>query len=376
MKKLVLFAALISLAATSFAYNPPAGGQLLNNLTSPFQLSSASSVAGGGIFSAQPGSICFNPALTAFEDRPQIDLGVTALVGSGAAFETGIVIPMNMFVITGLVQGVSSNVKEMDLGNSISVRGGLSKEVTENISVGANVYGGYLFSDGGDWSCGAEIGALWRMEKLGFMKDFRIGASLLGLGKQIGGTKHGLEQNDREKYWDDLGFVKYFVWPFNALYDMENLIDHFDGDNNSDEFPGFLTIRTGGAFTVFETDFMKGGVSADFTLVHAYLPIFDFGYQMTIKDSFYLRASYTLDINELSKESITHTSPALGFGYKLTLDTGKSGFMKDKGWDKSDLTVSTAYQNLYEDIHAISAGANFKFGQPDEEAPSIQIWGN
>lgn len=376
MKKSILAAALLGLSASLFAYNPPAGGQNINNLSSPYQLTSASSAAGGGLFSAQPGSIAFNPALTAFEDRPQIDLGATALIGSGAAFETGGVIPLNMFVITGLVQGVFSNIREMDLGNTITIRAGLAKEVTENISVGANVYSGFLMSDSVDWSLGTEIGALYRRDSLGFMKDFRIGASVLGLGKPMSGTKYGLDQNDRHKYWEDWGYAKHLYWPLNSIYYWEQLVDHFDGDSNTDDFPGFLTLRTGAAFTVFQTDFLKGGVSADFTLVHAYLPVFDFGYQMSVKDNLFIRAAYTLDMNELSKESAKHSAPSIGVGYKMTIKTGKSGAMKKKGWDESEFTSSLAFQNLYEKIHVVSAGANLKFGKPDEEAPSIQVWGN
>lgn len=376
MKKIILTAVMLGLTTLMFAYNPPAGGQIYNNLTSPFQMTSASSAAGGGIFSAQPTSICFNPALTAFEDRPEIDFGVTALVGSGAAFETGVIIPTNMFTITGLVQGVFSNVAEMDLGDSFMARAGLAKEITENLTFGANMYGGVLLSDGGDWSLGGEIGALFRTEKLAFMKDFRIGASLLNLGKQFSGTKHGIENNERDYYWDSWGWYKYYNPYLRYCYDWERVCDYLDGDNNSDEFPGFMTVRAGVAFVVFETDSVKGGVSSDFTLVHSYLPVFDFGYQMTIKDNLILRASYTFDINELSKENISNVTPAICVGYKLDIDTSKSGFMKKKGWEKSELTTSLAYQNLYEDIHAVSAGANFKFGKDDDEAPSIAVWGD
>ena len=65
MKKIWLFIVLLSLSGIVFAYNPPVGGQFFYNLADPLQLSSASSAAGGGIFTVNSNSIISNPALPA-----------------------------------------------------------------------------------------------------------------------------------------------------------------------------------------------------------------------------------------------------------------------------------------------------------------------
>ena len=59
MKKSVFALATGFLTAAIFAYNPPAGGQSIFNISSPTQLTSASSAAGGGIFYPGPDSGAF-----------------------------------------------------------------------------------------------------------------------------------------------------------------------------------------------------------------------------------------------------------------------------------------------------------------------------
>ena len=374
MKKLVLVTALIGLATALFAYNPPAGGQLMYNLTSPYQLSSASSAAGGGLFGATPGSICFNPALPAHEDRPQIDVGVTALTNAGFAFHNGIIIPMNMFVITALFDGIFSDSKYMDLGDSLTLKAGLSKEVTENISVGANLYAGYRFSDGSDFTFGTDIGALYRRDQLAFMKDFRIGASVLGIGKPYSGTKNGLDQLSWDNDWED------WMWliPVTNLYrHYENIKRHIIGDDhNTNGYPGMFTFRTGAAAIMFSNDTVKGGVSADYTLVNFSDMIWDFGFQMSIKDRFYIAVAQTYDLLEAANSDVlgtNHLMPSFSVGYKFDIKTNGS-FMKKHNWETSEFTASAGYKELYGNVRAISAGANLKFGKEDEDAPSIAVW--
>lgn len=373
MKKLVLAAVVMGLASVLSAYNPPAGGQFMHNLTSPFQLSSASSAAGGGLFNATPGSIVFNPAIPAQEDRPQIDLGVTALTGAGFAFQNGIIIPMNMFVVSALVNGIFSDTRYMDLGDSLNLKAGLSKEMTERLSVGANIYTGYRFTDGGDWTLGTDIGALYRMEQLAFMKDFRIGASVLGIGKAYRGTKNGLDQLDWDNQWK--GWMNFtFLNNFRYIEILKR--NYFSDGRNTDGYPGIFTFRTGAAAIMFSTDSVKGGVSTDFTYVNFSDMIWDFGFQLNIKDCIYIQAAQTFDLLEASNtDSLGNgfLTPSISIGYKFDLKSNGS-FMKKHNWETSEFTASAGYKQLYDDIMAVSAGANIKFGKEDEDAPSIAIW--
>ena len=93
MKKIWLFIVLLSLSGIVFAYNPPVGGQFFYNLADPLQLSSASSAAGGGIFTVNSNSIISNPALPAYENRAEIDLSGSALINAGSALQMGTIIP-------------------------------------------------------------------------------------------------------------------------------------------------------------------------------------------------------------------------------------------------------------------------------------------
>ena len=144
MKKSVFVLATTFFTAALFAYNPPAGGQSIFNISSPTQLTSASSAAGGGIFYPGPDSVAFNPALSSFEERVQLDADFSVLANkgdgdSGAAFQTGILIPMKMFNFSGLFSGVFLGADDMDVEKSLNIKAGFSKEITERLSVGLNL---------------------------------------------------------------------------------------------------------------------------------------------------------------------------------------------------------------------------------------------
>ena len=80
MKKilLTLLAAGLCLSA-AYSYNPPAGGEDLTLISSPSNLSGANSVAGGALFDAGSTSSIVNPALTAGEQRVNLNAGYTFL---------------------------------------------------------------------------------------------------------------------------------------------------------------------------------------------------------------------------------------------------------------------------------------------------------
>ena len=82
---------------------------------------------------------------------------------SGAAFQTGILIPMKMFNFSGLMNGVFLGTEQMDVEKSLNMKAGVSKEITEKLSVGINLDTGFLWGAGSDWSLGAGIGALYRL---------------------------------------------------------------------------------------------------------------------------------------------------------------------------------------------------------------------
>lgn len=348
MKRFGLAMAAFGFAVSVFAYNPPAGGQNLYGISGPRQLTSASSAAGGGLFFADPGSIVYNPALTAYEDRIQLDFDFSYLGDfdddSGASFQTGLMVPMKMFVATGLVNGTFISSEDMDLGKSFTVKAGLAKEITSALSVGANLYTGFLLSDGGDWALGADLGVLYRRETFGFAKDFRIGASLLNLGKPFGGTTYGVD------------------W-----YNKDN-----EEPTESEFFPALATLRAGAAAVLFEKGDLAGGASFDIS-APAFMDLaFDLGMQVSIKDTFFVSVAETIDILEISQKCY-NLIPSIGIGVKFNL-AANNAYLASHSWENSEMMASLAWKRMYGGINAISGGANLKLGKQDTDPPVIRLW--
>ena len=91
-------------------------------------------------------------------------------------------IPNKLFVFSGYLNGTFIPFNdEMYLGNSINVKAGLSKEITDKLNIGISVNGGVAWKYGTDWSLGFNCGFVYDIGKLGFMQDFRYGVSLLNL---------------------------------------------------------------------------------------------------------------------------------------------------------------------------------------------------
>lgn len=343
MKKIFCLCMVTLISVSLFAYNPPAGGQSLFNISSPTQLVSASSVAGGGIFYPGPDSIAFNPALPSYEERVQLDADFSILVNkgkgdSGAAFQTGILIPMKMFNLSGLLNGIFLHAEDMDVEKSINFKAGLSKEVTENLSVGLNLDAGSLWGVESDWSLGAGIGALYRKETLGFLKDFRIGASALNLGK----------------------------------YYQSDKILGIDGKSAS-VFPNYVTLRTGAGTNIIKNDSLVLGVSFDVSTMCFQNIVFDAGIQLGIKDLIFVSIAERIDVAECAEGS-ADLLPAVGLGVKFNLNASNNSYLSAHNWDKSEILASGAWQQKYDNIEVISAGMRVKLGQKDVEPPVIKIW--
>ena len=343
MKKKVFFSACIFVIANSvFAYNPPCGSSQFLKIASPTQLSSGNAASGSGIFNALPESIAVNPALTAFEQRIQLDADFSALISSkegfNAAFQSGILIPGKFANFTGLLDGIFLNSSEMNLGNSLNVLAGMSKEITQRVSVGINLRAGFLFSPDADWNLAADLGALYRLEKLGFFKDFRIAFSFLNLGKPYLASVPGLASSSK-----------------------------------SDYFPEIATFKTGVSSLLLDTESFKIGASVNFTFPTFQNAIFDFGFQFGIKDMIFISVAETLDVQELSY-GYADCLPSVGVSFKFLFNSKNNNYLKAHEWDKSEFTASLAYQNKYETLNAFSGGLNIKLGQKDTKPPVIELW--
>ncbi|MBR1537544.1 MAG: hypothetical protein IJ630_11465 [Treponema sp.] len=366
MKKILgaLFAAAL-LSANLFAYNPPAGGQNILRLSSPNLMTGASSAAGGGIYNVTPSSIVNNPALTAWEQRITLDLAGTLFVNTnedyedsfntnslGEAFQAGILFPSRWCVSTLLFQGVWTEFFDMPIGDTISFTGGLAKDITDQVSVGMTANFGLLYGDivESDWTASAAFGAYYNHGDLAFMKNVRFGVSMNNLGKMYSNKKN-------------LG-----------IKTAKNIKNNSQEFEDSTSWPGLCTIRTGFAATMLSTDIMNLGISLDLSYPFFQDLVVDTGLMLQFWDFLKVSAAWSYDLQE-EKNDASNLMPSIGVSFKFLFNSKSGSYMANHGWDQSDMTVSGSWKQMYENIHAISAGAVLNLGLKDTKAPEITMWG-
>lgn len=351
MKKLLLtfFAAEMVLTA-AYSYNPPAGGEDLNLLGSPANLSGANSVTGGALFNAGADSILVNPALTAREQRVNLTAGYTFLYSvdddnkkqAGSAFQTGILIPFKLYIFSGHVDGAFSEMYELPLGKTLNFKAGLSKEITDKLSVGASAGGGYAWTDlDKDWSLYADLGALYTVGNLGPFSDFRIGASVLNIGKTYTEIR-------------TLGI---------------------DKKEKNTQFPTLVTLKTGAAGTILDTDIAKIGLGLDVSVPCFQNVIAEMNAQVAFKKMFIISVGEKFNMAEVINGKYNFI-PSVAFLFKFSFDVKNNQYLEENGWSQSEMTVSAGYKNLYSTVQAISAAADIDLGMADNEPPKITVWDN
>lgn len=341
----ILFAFVLSAAS---AYNPPVNGENFYELSSPRLLSTASSSCGGPIYFVSPDSIVANPALGASEQLVKVNLGYTALLSFdktdshhfGSALQTGVIIPTKLCVFTGYLNGVFSPFDKMNLGYSVNTKLGLAKEITDHINVGLNLNSGVLWGANTDWSLSANLGMLYSIEKLGFIKDFRYGFSVMNLGKN---------------------------------YTKNNLSNPIDGTSDAGMFPTLCYIRTGVAGLLVSTEPFKLGFALDVSTPLLQNVIVDGGIQMGIKDLVYINVSERFNMAEFTNGH-RDIIPSVAIGMKFNFRLDNNAYLSSKGWEEIQADGYAGYKLLYESINAVSVGADLSFGKKDVTPPVIQIF--
>ena len=349
MKK-SFFTVLTAFAAMSLAmaYNPPVQGENLFGFTNPEQVTGGASSAGGGIRSITPSSTIWNPATGGLEECPTIDVGYTALFSGkesdlyGQAFGTGIIVPTDWCNVSGEIAGVFVPFKDMQLGNSFNLKFSVAKELIDKLYVGVGLGTGFFSGYETDWSLTADAGAIYAFGDLGFLRDFRVGASVLNIGKVY---------NQTEVYGAD-------------------------GRKNSagfSGFPYFVSLRSGVATKVVDNDVCKVGLSVDVTTPFFQNLIIDSGVQVELFDFIRITSSWQYNAYEYAQDRGTYL-PTVGIVFKLNINTGASDYMKKHDWQTSELSPSAAWKNVNGDVNAISVGTVLRLGALDNDAPDIEIW--
>ena len=337
----------ILILSAASAYNPPVYGDDIFELSSPRQLTNGSSVVGGGLFYASPESMIANPALTAKEQRVDLNLAYTGMLSSntenekkyGNAFQLGILIPFKRFVFSGYGNGTMIPFNEMNLGNSLNFKVGLAKEITEKLVVGTNLNSGVFWQDSSDWSLSANIGFVYTYGELAFLKDFRYGVSILNLGKNYNKTS-----------------LK------GGLY-----------ENKACSLPSIATVKLGAAGVLFANDVIKLGASADFTIPMFMNLITDIGLQFSVKDMLFINVAEKLNLAELAN-GVKNVMPSVGLTFRFTFDVKNNDYLQKNGWSQSEMSASAAWKQFNKTVNAVSAGVDLNLGLKDETPPVINLW--
>lgn len=334
MKRFLCTVALALSLSFVFSIDFPMGGDYAFRLTNPELLTSAGSAAGGGFYSSGPSSIINNPALTASEQRIMLNLGYTALFatqnrgGFGSGAQIALLIPSHWGVFTGILDGIFCNVGKLEYGNLLNLRGGFSKDITERLYAGFALSTGIRWADGIDWHLALDLGFVYHWGRLGFLKDFRIAGALTGLGKPY-----------------EIGM------------------------------PSIATPKVGVAGTLFSVsnDNVAAGFSADLSFPMFVNMVLDAGLQLRIAKFITVKSGWQFDVRDTVNKNY-NLLPSVGLTVRFGINTKENQFMLNKGWQQSEITVSGAWQKLYQDVTAISAGAAINLGLKDTEAPKIQLW--
>ena len=348
MKKLSCAAVVLLFVLSAVnAYNPPVYGDNLYELSSPHQLINGSSSVGGALFYASPDSLAVNPALTAKEQRIDLNLAYTSLVSSdksndkryGNAFQFGLLIPFKRFVFSGYGNGTMIPFNEMDLGDSFNFKFGLAKEITDRLTVGANLNSGIFWGAGTDWDLSANLGFVYTYGNLGFLKDFRYGVSILNLGKNFGQTS----------------------------------LPGINKDKAVSSLPTIATVKAGTAGTLVQNDIIKLGFSFDLTVPAFMNLITDMGLQFAVKDMLFISVAEKINLMELVN-GVKNVMPSVGLTFRFTFDVKNNDYLQKNGWSQSEMSATVAWKQLNQTVNAVSAGVDVNLGLKDETPPVIKLW--
>lgn len=348
MKRFIIGSLIFAMiTAKFFAYNPPAGAEDFCLISSPLGLSGSIFTAGNISNPSGAESIVVNPALTAENQRINLNASCTFLFDneslnkkqSGFAFQTAILIPTKMFVFSGYMNGTFVPFSyDMYLGNSFNIKAGLSKEITEKLNIGISVNSGLEWNPGSDWALGFNCGFVYNHGQLGFLQNFRYGASILNIGKNY-------------KPSDSVGL------------DISHAIS---------AYPSLFTLKLGAAGLVFKNDLFDICTALDFTIPAFQNIIIDLNLQFTLKQMLSLSVGEKINIIE-SVRGHNNYIPSIGLFYKFSFNVKNNEYLASRDWSESEMRVSAAYKNMYENVNAISTGVDIELGMKDTTPPQISI---
>jgi outer membrane protein OmpA-like peptidoglycan-associated protein/flagellar hook assembly protein FlgD len=288
-----------------------------------------------------------NPAASALLQRTTLDLSYAALLGLGDeagwgnALNLGIAIPKPYGVWTGYLGVLSSPFDSFPVGQVMTARVGMAKDLYPNLLVGVAVDGQVGSNDGFGWGFAADIGVIGLAGDVGPFKGLSWGVSMRNMGKAFSSdgalSPSGAVASAYESpFTPQIGFAADLI-----------------GSASSD---------------------VRLSANADVWLPTFQNLVFSTGLKLGWRDRAFLRLGWDLDAREAIDGVDQGLLPSVGIGASFVLDrkaddSGKSA----AGVDRSEISPSFAVAQLGSGVWAFSGGVNMPFGIIDKTPPEIRV---
>ncbi len=338
MKRFVfsMLISIVALAALFGEYNPPWGGEEVNDLRSPLFLAGGASV----VSMESPVSDAVNPAASALQQRTSIDASYVGLTDptedgwKGHVANIGASLPTKYGVFSSNVQFLTTSLEDMDLGTSLSWKGSFAKDLFPNLLIGAGITTVAGSADSFDFGLALDLGFLHLPGEWMGLKDFRWGVALQNFGKWYAPV---------------------------------------DGRSG---FPSAFTPAVGAGFTALRTKDASIGVTGDLSFPSVQNVRFALGGEFTYKEWLSLNASVRLDLRQIVDDDLPTRSPIPAVGITAVFRTDfkeDSSFLSKQGWNRSDVKTRVSAAPLHSGIWAFGLGMNANLGVVDRNPPKINV---
>ncbi|MGM0673119.1 MAG: FlgD immunoglobulin-like domain containing protein [Spirochaetota bacterium] len=342
MKKIASIVALSLLITLPIAaqYDPPTAGDDVYEFVSPVFLGGGFSVTSDD----SPTGNIMNPAVSGLKQRVVLDASYIGLTGfgdgadnegwQGHATTIGTTVPSRVGVFSGLVHFLGSELDSMKLGSTFLAHTSFSKALYDDLLVGT----GLNFRVGGDGRTDtgvtADLGLLHLVGDAGFIKDFKWGISVLGLGL-----------------------------PYEPVEGKSSV-------------PSVFTPAVGSEFSLIQTDDVELVMRNSFSLPTVQNLKANVGASLNIADRVSVFSSVRGDFRQITDGDFDSRSFVPSVGISVNLSTNfqeDENFISNRGWNQSELRTRVAAAPMYDNVWAFGAGVNAPLGVVDREPPEISV---